>query len=573
MNILRKQVGGWRKWHGQDDDIDEATRASKEGVKLPTLAEELKPYVKDWPPYYFIQFMDINKLGIHPLSRHQNTTPLGIYCYPLTTEIYRQFLDGNLPYASERLYINLFRARSRANVLYTKEDIDEDEYNSYLDKLFSDDAMKRFDFHLPWEIVRNFDTAVVVGIQQLSKGKDKAIADKSMQLFNKYRSFDTNRFLLEWLRRGKKFAPKGEAEKAIFGIVQWLQSYHEFFLPDDIELGRSSLNDVIEQLILPEWQDNAYEQTNLGRLWNVTRMYTTGKENIELWGRVWMYLGIDGIVDDDGRAMIHRGEATQAVFFNRQVVRQMKSFENTLTPDKIYQSHLCDRADVWKDIQTKHCLIQLARKRKGNLSGFVFVGGENKKWTALNSLIFTKAKFRDVFTFGSIVDCSFERATFSKAKILATKKVNGCNFAQSRFDESKLSCGPVASCNFQDSEWRNSELSSHDMIRFCRFDGSKFDNASIACWELRDVSFAETDMSGLAIQCSKALNVDVRGSIVVPSTFDLADIGDRCKLHLVADSRSRLDFDPKIWGSNNQIVINGQECKDMEDVARAAAKE
>ena len=88
----------WRTFL-QEDDIDEATAASKRGIELPSVMEELKKYSKPITelPTHYIQFSNVNKLGINP-SSHYNT-PLGIYSYPVNDVILDELekvTDGKL---------------------------------------------------------------------------------------------------------------------------------------------------------------------------------------------------------------------------------------------------------------------------------------------------------------------------------------------------------------------------------------------------------------------------------------------------------------------------------------------
>ena len=90
------------------DDLLEITRYEKEtGKKPPTYLERLKPYVNK--PWVFFHLSDYNKLGIYPASSFN--TPLGIYAYPLTTELHEQLYMGTLPFARERRFLHAFEVR------------------------------------------------------------------------------------------------------------------------------------------------------------------------------------------------------------------------------------------------------------------------------------------------------------------------------------------------------------------------------------------------------------------------------------------------------------------------------
>jgi len=104
-----------------EEELEEATRASKEGVVLPSVLEKLEKYVvsDNEEPTHFFQFSDINKLGINPKSKYN--TPMGIYAYPLIRTLLDQYKSGNIPFASQRKYVIIFKTNPRSNVLFARE--------------------------------------------------------------------------------------------------------------------------------------------------------------------------------------------------------------------------------------------------------------------------------------------------------------------------------------------------------------------------------------------------------------------------------------------------------------------
>lgn len=62
-----------------------------------------------------MQFSDVNKLGINPKSGY--STPLGIYSYPITKQLYRLFIAGKLPFAQGRKYIIVFKPNEDKNIV------------------------------------------------------------------------------------------------------------------------------------------------------------------------------------------------------------------------------------------------------------------------------------------------------------------------------------------------------------------------------------------------------------------------------------------------------------------------
>ena len=129
----------WREFL-KEEELEEKTRAEKEGVPLPSTTEALEKYVADdfKAPEYFMQFSDINKLGINPSSKYN--TPLGIYSYPITKQIFRLFTKGKLPFAQDRKYIIVFKPKEDKNVIISlgkrnNGGIDDETYEAALVKL------------------------------------------------------------------------------------------------------------------------------------------------------------------------------------------------------------------------------------------------------------------------------------------------------------------------------------------------------------------------------------------------------------------------------------------------------
>jgi len=147
----------WREFL-KEEELEEKTRAQKEGVPLPSTSEALEKYVAEdfTAPEYFMQFSDINKLGINPSSKYN--TPLGIYSYPITKQIFRLFTKGKLPFAQDRKYIIVFKPKEDKNVIISlgkknNGGIDNETYEAALAKL--DD--ERFDDSDKWdELASNY---------------------------------------------------------------------------------------------------------------------------------------------------------------------------------------------------------------------------------------------------------------------------------------------------------------------------------------------------------------------------------------------------------------------------------
>jgi hypothetical protein len=70
----------------------------------------------------------------------------------------------------------------------------------------------------------------------------------------------------------------------------------------------------------------------LGILWNITRSYTKQTTNdMQGWSKIWRAIGVGGVSDYTGKGMIHHAEPMQAVFFSRNMIDQVESFDNKMS--------------------------------------------------------------------------------------------------------------------------------------------------------------------------------------------------------------------------------------------------
>ena len=154
----------------ENDEISEmATAWKKRGLAGPyklksgemgSTLDALKQYVTpdNEKPTHFIHFGGVGhrdtrpdpklgeldrgpqfKFGINPRSNYN--TPTGIYSFPLSEEIYRQLEMGSLPFAQDEPFILLFKPKETLPIIYTSEDIPDDEYKDYIEDLFSQDMI------------------------------------------------------------------------------------------------------------------------------------------------------------------------------------------------------------------------------------------------------------------------------------------------------------------------------------------------------------------------------------------------------------------------------------------------
>ena len=78
--------------------------------------------------------------------------------------------------------------------------------------------------------------------------------------------------------------------------------------------------------------NDAHHKFPLGILWNITRSYTKQKTNdMQGWSKIWRAIGVAGVSDYTGKGMIHHAEPMQAVFFTKNAIEQVESFDNKMS--------------------------------------------------------------------------------------------------------------------------------------------------------------------------------------------------------------------------------------------------
>lgn len=103
--------------------LDEKQRFGKEtGANFDATQQRFKPLYDQESARgnMFIQYSDINKLGINP--RTEYNTPLGIYAYPASLFSYNELISGRVPFAGKRAFIIGFKARNLSKVLVIAQD-------------------------------------------------------------------------------------------------------------------------------------------------------------------------------------------------------------------------------------------------------------------------------------------------------------------------------------------------------------------------------------------------------------------------------------------------------------------
>ena len=374
----------WRTFLSEEQ-IEEKTRAEKEGVKLPSTAEQLEKYVaKDFKsPEYYMQFSDVNKLGINPKSGY--STPLGIYSYPITKQLYRLFIAGKLPFAQGRKYIIVFKPNEDKNIVLSlgkRNDggIDSKTFEEMLEKLLSkevsDGKVNRGVYHAYRRHTQGqgFKADEILKLTNGFIRKDnfinKVYRNKAVSFFarlaadeflnekpyGKALSYDkmldkfmkNNSYAMKdgYFKTGAQNLEKEDFTEEDYNNFIYYLDAQDLSPKESAELRLKELvadkgynpNSPLEALEATEyWQElkkDARSKTNLGLLWYLSFKLQDG--NPRVWRTLFQnVLGIDGVVDVAGEGLIHPSEKIQAVFFSKDVVEQVATIRNTETPEAI----------------------------------------------------------------------------------------------------------------------------------------------------------------------------------------------------------------------------------------------
>tara|TARA_Y100000310_G_C20669321_1_gene809364 strand:+ start:896 stop:2491 length:1596 start_codon:yes stop_codon:yes gene_type:complete len=258
----------WRRY------LDEITRADKEGVKLPSGQEELSKYVAD-PPTHYIQFSDINKLGINPSSQFK--TPVGIYSYPLTTDLFIQFVKGRLPFAQERLFVIAFKPTDTSKIIFNNNEGGATDHNR------SGVSVKEF-----WQYVRRLLDSDSVFANEVRKDSSEESEENVRR----------NPYLI---RRYEKL-----------GLTP---------IPDDLH--NVIFSPTFWRALESTASDSRYTS---GYLWRLTQL--ASDKDPQVWRSTLVNLGIEGWVDLNGAGIVHDAEPTQGVFFSKSFIEMSEVFRN-----------------------------------------------------------------------------------------------------------------------------------------------------------------------------------------------------------------------------------------------------
>ena len=128
-------------------EITEARRNAKHPSQERLSPAQTVLKYKDAGDDYFITFTDLPKVGFNPTSPF--STPLGVYCYPITPFAKRLKEDDDIetftskfPFASDRTYFFILRAKKP---MVVAQKYNQKMYDTDLQKL--EEITKRDDLH------------------------------------------------------------------------------------------------------------------------------------------------------------------------------------------------------------------------------------------------------------------------------------------------------------------------------------------------------------------------------------------------------------------------------------------
>ena len=255
------------------------------------------------------------KFGVNPSSQYN--TPYGIYSYPLNQSIFKQLADGTLPYAQNEPYILLFKVTEDLPLIYTSQDIPDDEYREYVKKLFSSEML---------ETERE---------ARYKRANRKRAATPTHG--NSYPYYPP----LDFLRRANQQWNAAEASARPVDLDFADDSPPADLMgnslphPRDLPIVRQTEHETDQYMT--DATKGTYTKTNSAYLWGLVR--AAAHEDPIRWNIMMRKLGIGGVVDDLGTGHIHSAEPVQAVFFTKRDPEQnlelVEVLPNTHTKKKI----------------------------------------------------------------------------------------------------------------------------------------------------------------------------------------------------------------------------------------------
>jgi len=287
--------------------LEEARRNPELNPKI-SIYKALEPY-KDNDDMYITYIADVGKdfsgvtgknisgfkVGINPKSTYN--TPNGVYVYPLK-EAWERYSDRNaqrikVPFAGHHPMIALLQAKSGSNI------IDVSQISS---KDYDRDYMK-----LAKMIIKSIKSG-----SKLSEAFGWEYAKGVLELA---------------LKNSRDKSPGGiwwnMTRYTFFAILRFSQKSSSFFSSD--VPAPTYKDEVMAMMKDPNMKADFGDMTN--RFPNIAVSKNTTKSS-NVWTKVFLDLGVDGVTDKIGNGIIHPSEPMQGVIFNPRAYKVVESFYN-----------------------------------------------------------------------------------------------------------------------------------------------------------------------------------------------------------------------------------------------------
>lgn len=313
-----------------------APRWKQEGVDLPNAFAQVEPYVDQ--PGVFFSMTSIEKLGINPKSTFQ--TPNGIYCYPLSHEIFDLWKVNKLPFVGAQPFINVFKTDGAGVIDAASKEYSIDQLDADIERIKTWYGAKSNTKTSPLEMLQARISALRAIIEKehehpfiVLHGDRKDLASPILDSILELASSEpkdkdkSSRALLDKLGELEELlidelgtsSPTNKALVAVDGAI------------NSILNPRSAKKQDVDEII-----DQAIKDANSKRpfvqLWNITREVSGDAQK---WNNLLRYLGINGVTDLQGTGTIHPNEPTQAVFLSKSGLTMIGRWDNPTSKDKI----------------------------------------------------------------------------------------------------------------------------------------------------------------------------------------------------------------------------------------------
>lgn len=311
---------------------------------------------------FYLHMSNLPEVSINYKSTYN--TPIGVFSYPLTKQIAHKYLNATLPYKQEAPYVYVLKSSQSANILYTHKGITlSDYYDKYVPEIHT------------WFWERTEERVK----KEVARLKD---------------SDDRRFYLNELTGTREKWDIDDVYFSTFYGIAKHaVETYkyggnrigllHDIRRAIDVDQGINLLiNDILRV-----GRETAKRDDWLTILWNSTRLVSG--QNPRLWTKLLVDIGVDIVVDDKHKGLIHPSEKTQAVFLNPISFKVVESWRN-FYKDRVENSRRQNRLFV-KDFAKKVAnLIAQSKYLSFYYSKYIAMDWDPELRTPLSFLLFIK---------------------------------------------------------------------------------------------------------------------------------------------------------------------------------------